>query len=64
MDICYNDLDGEQIIGTFYEKELQGTNQRKFRVEKVLKRKGDKLYAKWKGYNNPFNSWIEKKGVL
>ena len=51
-----NDLNGEEIIGTFYEKELQKTNQREFRIEKVLKRKGDKLYVKWKGYDNSFNS--------
>ena len=38
-----NDLNDEKIIGTFYEKELQSTNQQKFRVEKVIKRKGDKL---------------------
>ena len=59
-----NDLNGEEIIGTFYEKELQTTNQKEFRIEKVLKRKGDKLYVKWKGYNNSFNSWIEKKKDL
>ena len=40
---------GEEIIGTFYEKELQKTNQKEFKVEKVIKKKGDKLYAKWKG---------------
>ena len=51
-----NDLNGEEIIGTFYEKELQKTNQKEFRIEKVLRRKGDKLYVKWKGYDNPFNS--------
>ena len=38
-----NDLNGEEIIGTFYEKELQKTNQEKFRIEKVIKKKGDKL---------------------
>ena len=47
-----NDLNGEKVIGTFYEKELQKTNQKEFRIEKVLKRKGDKLYVKWKSYNN------------
>ena len=56
-----NDLNGEEIIGSFYEKELQKTNQKEFRIEKVLKRKGDKLYVKWKGYDNSFNSWIDKK---
>ena len=41
-----NDLHGEEIIGTFYEKELQKTNQLEFRIKKVIKRKGDKLYVK------------------
>ena len=41
-----NDLNGEEIIGTFYEKELQKTNQQGFRIEKVIKRKGNKLYVK------------------
>ena len=56
-----NDLDGEEIIGTFYEKELQKANQKEFRVEKVIKKNGNKLYVKWKGYDNSFNSWIDKK---
>ena len=41
-----NDLNDEEIIGTFYEKELQKTDQNEFRIEKVLKKKGDKLYVK------------------
>ena len=53
-----NDLNGEEITGSFYEKELQKTNQKEFRIEKILKRRGDKLYVKWKGYDNSFNSWI------
>ena len=44
-----NDLNGEEITGTFYENELQRTNQEEFRIEKVIKRKNDKLYIKWKG---------------
>ena len=51
-----NDLNGEQITGSFYEKELQTTNQKEFKIEKILKKKGDKLYVKWKGYNNSFNN--------
>ena len=47
-----NDLNGEEIIGTFYEKELQKTNQQEFRIEKVIKRKSDKLYVKLKGYDS------------
>ena len=51
-----NDLNGEEIIGTFYEKELPKTNQKEFRIETVIKRKDDKLYVKWKGYDDSFNS--------
>ena len=56
-------MNGEEITGSFYENELQETNQKKFRIEKVLKGKGDKLYVKWKGYDNRFNSWIDKKDL-
>ena len=59
-----NDLNGEEIIGTFYENELQKNNKKEFRIEKVLKKKGDKLYVKWKGYDSSFNSWIDKKDIV
>ena len=59
-----NDPNGEGIIGTFYENESQKTNQKEFRIEKVLKKKGDKLYVKWKGYDNSINSWIHKKETV
>ena len=56
-----SDLNVEPIARSFYEKELQKTIQKEFRIEKVIKRKGGKLYVKWKGYDNSFNSWIDKK---
>ena len=59
-----NDLNGEEIIGTFYEKELQKMNQKEFRIEKGIRRKGNKLYVKWKGYDNSFNSWIDKGNLV
>ena len=59
-----NDLNGEEIIGTFYENELQRANQEEFRIEKVIKKKGDKLYVKWKRYDNSFNTWIDKKDLV
>ena len=43
-----NDLNGEEIVGTFYEKELQKTNQEELKIAKVIKKKGNKLYTKWK----------------
>ena len=59
-----SDLNGEEITGSFYEKGLQKTSQKEFRIEKVLKTKGDKLYVKWKGYDSRFNSWIDKKDLV
>ena len=59
-----SDLNAEPITGSFYKKELQKPNQKKFRIEKVNKRKGDQLYVKWKGYNNSFNSLINKKDFV
>ena len=50
------DLNGEEIVGAFYENELEKRNQEELRIEKVIKRKSDKLYVKWKVYNNWFNS--------
>ena len=42
-----SDNEDEETVGNFYKKELQKTSQKEFRVEKVVKRKDDKLYAKW-----------------
>ena len=61
--LVVSDMSGEEITGSFYEKELQKTSQEKFIIEKVLKRKGDKLYVTWKGYDNRFNNWIDKKDL-
>ena len=37
---------------------------KKFRVKKVINKKGDKLCVKWKGYNSSCNSWIDKKETV
>ena len=55
---------GEEIAGTFCQKELQKTNKNEFRVEQVIKRKGNKQYVKWKGYNSSLNSWIDEKDII
>ena len=47
-----SDLKGKEIVGTFYEQEFQKPNQKKNRVERVIKRKSCKLYVKWKGYDS------------
>ena len=59
-----SDLKREEIFGTFYENELQKANQKEITIEKVIKRKGNKLYVKWKDYDSSFNSWIDKKDVV
>ena len=51
----------KKLLKVFTKKNCKKTSQEKFRIEKVLKRKGDKLYVKWKGYDNRFNSWIDKR---
>ena len=51
-----NVLNGRETVETFYKNESQKTNQKEFRIEKVIKKKGDKLYVKWKSYDNSFNS--------
>ena len=48
-----SNLNGKEIVGTFCEKELQKTNQREYKIEKVIK----------KGYDNSFNSWVNKKDI-
>ena len=58
-----SDLNGEPITGSFYEKRLQKTSQENHRIEKIIKRKGDKLYVKWKEYDNSSNSWIDEKDL-
>ena len=59
-----NYFNGKEIIGTFYENELQKIDQQEFRIEKVIRKKGDKLHVKWKGYDSSFNSCIDKKDII
>ena len=57
-------MNGEEIQGTFYEQELQLSHQDTFHIEKVIKIKGNKMYVKWKGYSDDFNSWVDKSDVI
>ena len=58
------DYNEEEIQGTFYEQELQKTSQGTFRIEKILKRQGDKSLVKWMVYPKSFNSWIDTKTIV
>ena len=53
----------KKLLERSTKKELQKTNQKEFRVEKVKKRNDDELYAKWAGYKSSFSSWIDKKDI-
>ena len=56
-------LNAKEIVGTFYERELKNNYQKRFIIEKLIKN-ADKLYVKGKGYDNSFNSWIDKKDTI
>ena len=58
------DLQGEEIKGTFYEPELQKTEQQIFRIEKIIKKEKGKSLVKWKGYSDKFNSWVDNKDLI
>ena len=60
----FSNLNGKEIVRTFYEKAMQKTNQTEFTIEIVIKRKDDKLYVKWKDYDNSINSCIDKKEIV
>ena len=57
------DWNDEKVIGSFYEPELQKTSQDIFRIEKVLRKRGNKSLVKWLGYPESFNSWIDSKNI-
>ena len=57
------DLNGEAIKGTFYREELQKTDQEVYRIEKIIRKRGDKALVKWKGYPDEFNSWVPLKDL-
>ena len=59
------DWNGDEIDGSFYEKELQKTSQEVFRIERVLRRdyKNQRVLVKWMGYPKSFNSWVSMKYI-
>ena len=63
------DYDGEELQGTFYEKELQRIIKHNdtYEIEKILKKRGKgknvKYLVKWLGYRNKFNSWVSDSEI-
>ena len=58
------DYNGEEIQGTFYEQELQHTAQEIFRIEKVIRKRGNRSFVKWVGYPDTFNSWVDNEELM
>ena len=58
------DLAGEDVTGTFYKEQLQKTNLDIYRVDRVLKRRGNEVLVKWSGYPDKFNSWMPSNSIL
>jgi hypothetical protein len=58
------DNNGEEIEGTFYQQELQKTSQEIFRIEKIIRKRGNKSLVKWLGYSDTFNSWIDNTSII
>ena len=55
------DFQGQLIAGSFYEQELHNTSYPyEYNIEKIIKKRGNKLFVKWKGFDDSYNSWINK----
>lgn len=59
------DIQGQPILGQFYESELLKTKYPDiYLIDRVIKKKGNKSYVSWLGFNNSYNSWIENKNLV
>ena len=57
-------LRANKLLERFTKKNYTKTNQKELKVEKVIKRRSNKLYVKWKDYHSFFNVWIDKKDIV
>ena len=54
----------KKLLERFTKNNFTETNREKFKIRETIKRKGKKLYVKWKGYDNSLNIWIDKTDVI
>ena len=54
----------KRLLERFMKKKCKTQIKKQLRKEKVIKKKRNKLYVKWKDYNNSFNSCINKKYIV
>ena len=61
------DLNGNKIDGMFYQEELLKTNMKDndlYVIEKIIKKIRNRYLVKWKGYDNSFNSYVNKNDII
>ena len=54
----------KKLLKLFMKKNCRRQIKRNLGPKKVIKRKGKKLYIRWKDYDNSFNSWIAEKDIV
>ena len=62
-----DEWDGTKVEGTFYSQDLQKVTVEDddlFRINKIVKRKGDKVLVRWKGWPDKYDTWLNKSAVL
>ena len=59
-----SNLSGEKLLEHFIKKSGRRQGEKGFRVEKLIKRKGDRLCLKGMGYDDSFDSWINMKDMV
>ena len=57
-------LTKKKLLELFTKKNCKKTDQNEFRIENIIKKKGNRFYLQQKGYINSFNSWIDKKDIV
>ena len=58
------DYNNKETRGSFYEQELQKATHELFRIENIIKKKGNKSLVKWVGYPDKFNSWVDNSDLV
>ena len=54
----------KKLLERFMKTNCKKQIKKEFRIEKVIKGKGDKLYVKQKGNKNSLKSWIDSKDIV
>ena len=61
------DMNNEIIQGIFYEKELQLSKMKEdglYIIEKIIRKNKNRYFVKWRGYDNSFNSYVNKNDIV